>query len=342
MKPLHRRGFITGLASSSLILSGVHSFSQNTLTYKKEKLSQIIKDYSKLQSIRTIVIYEQGSSIYEASFNGASVNKPTNIKSASKSVVSALIGMAIDKNIIHNTDQKIADFLENKFPRNANRQLYNITIGDLLSMQSGLAPLSGPKYGQFAKARDKVAFILAQPFIGRPGDGMLYSTGSTHLLSAILMKASGTPTDVLAAKWFSPCREFKITNWQKDQQGIAIGGNEMAMTPHSMAAFGEIYRNKGRLSDGTQLISADWITQSWVKRTNSIFTGHGYGYCWFISGAGGVPIYYAWGYGGQMIFVVPDKALTVVVTSDPNRSVLDNAYALHLQALITRVVINAG
>lgn len=342
MKPLHRRSFISGIAASSLILNNVQSFSISKITQQKESVSKIIDDYLKLPSIRCVLVYEQGSLIYENAFNGARITRPTNIKSASKSVISALIGMAIDKKIIKGSDQKIADFLENKFPKHANRQLYDITIGNLLSMQSGLAPVSGPKYGQFASARDKVAFVLSQPFVDRPGGGMLYSTGSTHLLSAILMRASGTPTDDLAAKWFAPLRGFKITNWQRDEQGIPLGGNEMAMTPHSMAAFGELYRNRGKSDDGTQLISADWIEQSWARRTNSIFTGHGYGYCWFITGAAGIAIYYAWGYGGQMIFVVPDKGLTVVVTSDPNRSMRDDAYGLQLQALIARIVVEVG
>lgn len=86
---------------------------------------------------------------------------------------------------------------------------------------------------------------LAQPFEDEPGGRMLYSTGSTHLLSAILTQVTGRSTLDLARDWLGPVEGFEITYWQQDPQGIHFGGNQMSMSPRSLLRFGELYRNGG-------------------------------------------------------------------------------------------------
>jgi CubicO group peptidase (beta-lactamase class C family) len=161
-----------------------------------------------------------------------------------------------------------------------------------------------------------VRAALAQPFVAEPGAEMLYSTGSTHLLSAILTRATGQSTLSLARDWLAPVDDFAIAAWERDPQGIYLGGNQMAMSPRSLLAFGELYRTGGRAPDGTQVVSTAWIEQSWRQRTNSRFTADGYGYGWFLRDIAGEPVRYAWGYGGQMLYVVPNLDLTMVMTSD--------------------------
>src|SRR5690606_22152281 len=111
--------------------------------------------------------------------------RPTNIKSASKTVISALIGIAIDKGVLENTDQKIAPLLKASLPADPDPRLNDITIGDLLTMRAGLERTSGANYGSWVQSRDWVRNALARPFVDEPGGRMLYSTGSTHLLSAV-------------------------------------------------------------------------------------------------------------------------------------------------------------
>jgi CubicO group peptidase (beta-lactamase class C family) len=147
---------------------------------------------------------------------------------------------------------------------------------------------------------------------------MLYSTGSTHLLSAILTKRTGRSTLALARDWLGPIPGFSITGWDRDPQGVYLGGNQMAMSAASLLAFGEVYRNGGLTPEGERIVSADWIAQSWRPRTASRFTGDGYGYGWFQRRIAGELVHYGWGYGGQMIYVAPSLDLTVAMTSDEN------------------------
>ena len=301
-------------------------------------LQEIVEQAEALDPLEALLIARDGELIVEEGFRGHSTTATTNIKSASKSVVSALVGIAIDKGILEGVDQKIAPILRDKLPEDADPRIETITIGHLLSMQAGLRPTSGPNYGRWIAGRDWVAGVLAEPFEDDPGGGMLYSTGSTHLLSAILTQEAGKPTLELAREWLGPVQGFRIGHWLRDRQGIYMGGNQMAMSPRSMLAFGELYRNRGKVGD-VQVISEEWIDQSWTPRTRSIYHGDEYGYSWFISEMGGTPVYYAWGFGGQMIYVAPEVGLTVVMTSDESRPSASNGYRDKLHRLMESIVV---
>ena len=117
-----------------------------------------------------------------------------------------------------------------------------------------------------------------------------------------------------AQEWLADPLNVAIPQWERDPQGIYLGGNQMAMSPRGMAKFGELYRLGGAI-DGKRLLPEEWVELSWKPQTTSPWSGEQYGYGWFISDVGGHELYYAWGYGGQMIYVVPDLELTVVMTS---------------------------
>jgi CubicO group peptidase (beta-lactamase class C family) len=291
-----------------------------------------------LEPLKTVIVAHNGEVVAERGYNGQSVTAPTNVKSVSKSVISALVGIAIDKGVLRGVDQKIAPLLKNDLPPDPDPRLNEITIGHLLSMQAGLARTSGANYGRWVSSRNWVRAALAQPFVDEPGGSMLYSTGSTHLLSAILTRTAGRSTLALAQDWLRPLKGFSIASWQRDPQGIYLGGNQMAMSARSLLAFGEFYRNRGKSSDGAQLISAEWIDLSWQPRTNSRFTGDAYGYGWFQREIAGTNVHYAWGYGGQMLYIAPSLGLTVVMTSNADRPAGRTGYRDSLHGLMGKII----
>lgn len=291
-----------------------------------------------LKSLKTIIVAQDGRTVAEEGYRGHTPSESTNIKSASKSIVSALVGIAIDKGLLDGPEQKIAPLLRDDLPSPADPRLNEITVGNLLSMQAGLGRMSGPNYGRWVSSRNWVRFALAQPFDDEPGGRMLYSTASTHLLSAILTKVGGKSTLALAREWLGPVEGFRIGAWERDPQGIYLGGNQMAMSARSLLAFGELYRNRGRTEDGQQIVPADWVDLSWQPRTASRFTGDGYGYGWFMRRIGGDDVYYAWGYGGQMLYVVPSLRLTVVMTSDESGPSARNGYRDALHGVLAEIM----
>ncbi|MFN4090374.1 MAG: serine hydrolase domain-containing protein [Alphaproteobacteria bacterium] len=279
-------------------------------------LPAVVTDAGALAPLRTVIVARRGEILAERAFRGASVTAPANIKSASKSIISALVGIAIDRGVLDGPEQRVAPLLRGDLPPDPDPRLEHITVGHLLSMQAGLERTSGANYGRWVSSRNWVRAALAQPFVAEPGGPMLYSTGSTHLLSAILTRATGRSTLELARDWLAPLPGFAIAAWERDPQGIYLGGNQMALSPRALLAFGELYRNGGRTPDGRQVVSEDWIERSWQYRTRSRFTGDAYGYGWFARRIAGRDVHYAWGYGGQMLYIVPSLDLTVAMTSD--------------------------
>ncbi|WP_028035202.1 serine hydrolase [Chelativorans sp. J32] len=304
-------------------------------------IKEILQRAAELEPLETLIVSQNGEILIEEGFRGHTTAEQTNIKSASKSIISALVGIAIDKGILEGPDQKIAPLLSDKLPNDPDPRLNEITIGHLLSMQAGLERTSGPNYGRWVLSRDWVRTALSQPFVDDPGAGMLYSTGNTHLLSAILTRESGRSTLALAREWFEPLEDFAIGGWERDPQGIYLGGNQMAMSPKSMLAFGELYRNGGKVGD-QQVISQEWIEASWEPRTRSVFHDGRYGYGWFIEDMAGHRVNYAWGYGGQMIYVVPSLDLTVVMTSAEDQPSARNGHRDDLHDLMTEIIKSLG
>jgi CubicO group peptidase (beta-lactamase class C family) len=303
-------------------------------------LSQALDEGNALGQLKAVIVARDGDVLAERGYRGHSASAATNIKSASKSIVSALVGIAIDKGVLDGVDQPIAPLLASDLPADPDPRLAEVTIGNLLSMQAGLERTSGANYGAWISSPNWVRDALARPFADEPGGAMLYSTGSSHLLSAILTRATRRSTLALARDWLGPLEGFSIAGWERDPQGIYLGGNQMAMSTRSLLAFGELYRNAGRTPDGRQLVSPEWIEASWRPRTASRFTGDAYGYGWFQRDIGGRTVHYAWGYGGQMIYIVPSLELTVVMTSDADSPAGRSGHRDRLHEL-TRSIIEA-
>ncbi len=304
-------------------------------------LADTVAQARRLPRLRSLLILRGGQILAEQRFNGGPpLDRPVNIKSASKSVLSALVGIAIARGVLTGIDQRVLSVLDRDAPPDPDPRLHRLTVEDLLTMRAGLERTSGENYGRWVSSRNWVRFAMARPFVDEPGGAMLYSTGNTHLLSAMLTRASGRDTHVLMRDWLAAPLGIAIPPWSRDPQGIYFGGNDMMMSPRSLARFGELYR-LGGVIDGRRIIPAHWIDESWTPRTVSPWSGGQYGYGWFVGTSRGHPLRFAWGYGGQMLFIVPDLKLTVVMTSDPNGA-RDNGHIAALHALLDDGIVPAA
>ena len=307
----------------------------------RASLFPMLDDAQRLENLRAVAVWSGGQEIAARGYGGFTPDDPTNIKSASKSIISALAGIAIDRGELDGPDQPLAPILRDDLPTDADPRLATVTLGHLLSMQAGLERQSGANYGAWVSSRNWVRAALAAPFTQDPGGRMQYSTASTHLVSAILTRVTGRSTLELARDWLDAVPGFAITGWERDPQGIYLGGNQMAMSTRSLLAFGALYADGGRAS-GQQVVPQAWIEQSWQTRTASIFTGQGYGYGWFIGQASGRPVRYGWGYGGQMIYVFPatgrQSAVAIAMTSDPDQPSARTGYRNDLHMLADRII----
>ena len=213
-----------------------------------------------LPRLRSLVVAQNGQTLLEYFAKGVAAGRVTNVKSVSKSVISTLVGIAIEKRLIPVVRQPIATYFPD-LARDADPRKRRITIEDLLTMRSGLTSTSFDNYGAWVSSRNWVDYVLRRPMIADPGEDMKYSTGNTHLLSAILTKATKQPTWAFAQQQLGTPLGFTISRWPRDPQGIYFGGNDMLLSPAQMLSIGQLYLDRGR-AGSHQVVPAAWVDAS--------------------------------------------------------------------------------
>ena len=267
-----------------------------------------------LRPLHALLVSHQGSLVLEHYARGYSATRLANIKSASKSIISTLVGIAIDRKLIAGVREPIVRWLP-ELKKDPDPRKLRITVEDLLTMRSGLESTSGEHYGRWVSSRNWVRYALDRPLVSDPGTSMEYSTGSSHILSAILTRATRRSTHQFASEVLAKPLGLTLAPWPRDPQGIYFGGNEMLMTPRQMIEYGELYLNRGRIGN-RQVVPATWVDASCVPRTRSRWDpDREYGYGWWIQEIGGRRACFAWGFGGQYVFVFSELDLVVVVAS---------------------------
>jgi CubicO group peptidase (beta-lactamase class C family) len=285
-----------------------------------DRFTGAVKAASELPRLHSLLASWRGVVVLERYFNGARATRSANVKSVSKSIISALVGMAVDRGLLPGPEIPIRTYFP-EIAKDRDERKQRITIEDLLTMRSGLETTSNRHYGAWVQSRNWVQHALAKPLFAMPGTEMEYSTGNTHLLSAILTKATKSSTWQFAQDALAKPLGFTLPRWPQDPQGIYFGGNDMLLTPRQMLAFGEMYLRRGRvkgsdpLTNPQRVVSEKWIERSWVPRGVSPISGNRYGYGWWMRELAGHQAYFAWGFGGQYIILVPDLDLVVVTTS---------------------------
>jgi CubicO group peptidase (beta-lactamase class C family) len=288
---------------------------------------------SRLPQLQALVVSHRGRILLEHYGKGRDAGRLANIKSAAKSIVAALVGIAIERKLIAGVREPIVRWFP-ELRKDADPRRRQITIEDLLTMRSGLESTSGPNYGPWVTSRNWVRHVLERPMVSDPGTSMEYSTGSSHLLSAILTKATGRSTHQFAAETLAEPLGIRLARWPRDPQGIYFGGNDMLMTPRQMIVVGELWLNDGR-AKGAQIVPAAWVETSCQPRTRSRWDpDREYGYGWWSQTLGGQRACFAWGFGGQYILVFRDLDLVVAVTSTTAMSDERHAYREQLFALL--------
>ena len=303
------RGWFAAIAGT-LFFQAAHP-APATLT--ETSFANALEHAAEMPRLHSLLVSHDDELVVERYFNGARARDAANVKSVSKSVMSALIGLAIAEGHIRGLDQSITDF----YPElAADERKRRITIGNLLSMQAGLETTSFYNYGSWVLSDDWVDYALRQPLRADPGTRLVYSTGNTHLLSDILTAATGRSTLDFARRTLATPLGFELEPWPQDPAGVYFGGNNMTLTPRQMLSFGNLYLNEGKVGN-RQVLPATWIAASFERRVESPRErGRYYGYGWWIKSMAGFDAPYAWGYGGQFIMLVPELELVVVTTSN--------------------------
>ena len=299
--------------------------SRNSIGVNSDNLAFGLSNIYQLLDLYSIGIVYRGKLITEDYFVG---NKESLYQtySVTKSVLSALYGHIIDKNILTDESLKIGDIITIE-----DETKSSITINHLLTMTSGI----GDDISYIQKS-NSISYILNKDLIFDPGTWWQYTSAGTHLLSGIFTKITNQSAEEYAKQYFFP--ELGITKflWQKDISGNSNGGYGLQLRLRDMLKFGHLFLQDGKTANG-QILSSKWTNRSTDKLVNFSST-FGYGYLWWINISNGQPIYYAVGYGGQYIIVDESRALVIAVTSSAGSSA---QYRNQLLDLIFSNLINS-
>ncbi len=269
--------------------------------------------------IDSILLIRNGNLFAESYYNGYDRYTAHNVRSVSKSILSTLIGIALQENYLQSLDQRVLDFFSEYHSPYLDPRKYNITIEHLLTMKAGFGSDTFT-YNYIYNSSNWVQSTVYLPLVYSPGAQFSYSTFGTHLLSVILSKATGMSTLEFANRYlFAPLQIF-LHEWEKDPQGYYFGGNNMFFTPRDMARFGALYLHNGVLND-RQIVSGAWVQESLQNYTG--YTGGEwgnlqevrYGYLWWLGRLNEYEIIFALGIGGQYIIVIPELEMIIVTTA---------------------------
>jgi CubicO group peptidase (beta-lactamase class C family) len=281
-------------------------------------------------SVRAIVVSQQGRIVF-AHYYDSDPGDYYAVQSVTKSVMSALIGIAVDEGLL-TLDSRLDQLLP-RYADRMSRAEAAVSVRQLLTMTAGFVP-EGDDDRLFVESRDVVGRILDLG-VRRQGS-FSYSNAGAHLLSAILVEATGQSVlEYARVKLFDPLGidtrpalepradprnvdEFEAADfaWMVDPQGIELGWAFLKLRAADLVAFGECFLDEGR-HDGQQVVPAEWVedaTSHQVSAPSGVLEG--YGYEWWVGELDGAPAYLAWGFGGQVVAVVPSREVVVAVQTE--------------------------
>jgi CubicO group peptidase (beta-lactamase class C family) len=289
-----------------------HDFDPATLIH----VYDVVNRERAFRTAYSLLVLRDGELIAEGYFHRRKGSRPTNLKSVTKSVLSLLIGIAIDEGHIANVDARLGDLLPDAVKAVGDPRKGDIGLRDLLTMRAGL------QWDEWAhryrdarrmlRARDSIGNVLHHELIEKPGSLFRYSTGTSQIVAGVLARATGmSPYDFARSRLFAPLG-IDHAKWIAARDGIHYGGTHLFLTPRDLMKIGALCAQNGRF--GTrQIVSSEWLRQSTQIHAGEDWWEGPYGFHWWVRKKG----YCAYGYGGQVLYVVPHANLVVAFTADP-------------------------
>lgn len=304
--------------------------SLDEVNINKEIIQDVTGDIkeNKFKGIYGLLIVKENFLVFEEYFNGYSVNSLHEIFSITKSVTSSLIGISIDKGFINNVDDRLLSYMPQYVDDISDETMNEITLAHILTLTSGIEwdeetySYSDPRNSetQMFNTFDWMKFVISRPVTHTPGTVYEYNTGSVHLLSAVIKNAVDSYADKFAEDYLFGPLGITTYDWNKDFMnypctGATHGGLRMKL--RDLAKFGQLFLEKGN-RNGNQIISQEWVIESTVKHNEIPDRQNDIGYLWWLGqySINGKTVEYivSYGYGGQTMYLVPEKDLIIIIT----------------------------
>jgi CubicO group peptidase (beta-lactamase class C family) len=287
-----------------------------------EALAAAYERAGAIPHIYSMLVLKNGYLVAEQYFNGQHRDTAHPVASVTKSIVSALVGLALEDGYLTDLDQRMLDFFPEYDTPGLDPRKRDITIRQLLQMRAGYPTDNIPAfYSSLFGSGNWIRFIVVDhPLETTPGTRWHYSSASAHLLSAIVTRASRLPLyDFARERLYEPLG-LLIRSWPEDPQGFYVGYGDNQCTPRQLASFGQMYLDGGSWN-GRQVLPTTWIDESFRDYSQTEYGTLGpyrdirYGYLWWHAEVDDHDVYFAWGHGGNFIMLAPDLRMLVVTTA---------------------------
>jgi len=268
---------------------------------------------------RALLVARHGRLVAEDYFGGTDSTTLFDVRSVTKSVVCALTGIALRDGVLPGTAASVAFYLALSDTLDSADSA--VTVRHLLTMTSGYAwdETTGPDYNSWIVADNHVQYLLDRAHTAPPGATFTYNSAAVHTLGVVLEDAAATPLPRYASEHLFGALGADTVAWEPLDRGTVNGGAGIALRARDLLKFGQLFLQRGWSGD------ASVVPESWVDSvTRPQFAWRTvvgplqrvtYGMLWWVSDANPAA-YFAWGYGGQFVYVVPSRDLVVVATTD--------------------------
>ena len=288
-------------------------------------VAELYHNAAELETLNSLLVVKNGYLIAEDYFNEGSMGGKTLLQSASKSYISALVGIALEQGYLSSVDQKMIDFFPEFADQITDPRKEQITIREMLQMRAGYpdeetdqAYLDALYWGEYPH------LILEFPLVSDPGASFNYSNLTFSWLAILLARACGTDLKSYAQVHLFQPMDTEVGDWLQDRDGYYIGSGGIHLTAREAVKFGLLYLNNGKYA-GEEIIPSDWVhdsLQTYSKNARDygrslLFRDLGYGYGWWTARAGEHSFSFAWGHGGQLIVLLDELDIVIVTTADP-------------------------
>ncbi len=288
-------------------------------------LNDLYREARKLDNLYSLLVIKNGFIVAEGYFNGKSVYDASSTASVTKSITSALTGIAIREGFITGKNQKMKDFFSEIDWKSTDPGKSEITVEQILQMRSGYPWEEVDGYlNTLFNTTNWIPLLSQFPLMHNPGTEFGYSNFTSHIMGIIISRGSKRTLLAFAKEFLFDEMGITVPYWPADPSGYYYAMGDIYLTPRNLAKFGQLYLNNGKWKDN-QLIPTDWINQSQTVYSTTTYgreilkTIHNlqYGYLWWSGTSGSHTIWFAWGHGGQMIVTIKELNIVIVATAAP-------------------------
>jgi CubicO group peptidase (beta-lactamase class C family) len=308
---------------------------------RSEALASVLKAGEQLPGLRALLALHRGVLVAERYYGGATADSLLPINSATKSVCSMLVGLALRDGGLKSLDATVAQLLPDEVAQVPDSPAAPITLRQILSGRTGLA-FDPMHFGQLAGAQRLVRYALSRPAVAVPPPGWSYNDAMVALLAPILARAQGLDLATLAMRQLFEPLGIEQHTWRRDRDGNPLAPAGLALRPSDLLKLAALMGDNGRWQ-GQQVLPAPWVAQSLAPQGPATWRAGpvqdvGYGLLWFNGRLHGHRVAWAWGYGGQFSLLVPKLQLAVATaaTSPPPSALREQTDAV--MTLVGRLV----